>query len=82
MNNLIFSLSLEQKTAQDFLEPVDFHVYYGIHEYPFEENPRGDNPIKFPGGLPPIIDENICGNGTHIDEVCSMKKKTYMYTFF
>ncbi|XP_072037891.1 integrin alpha-9-like [Amphiura filiformis] len=58
-----------EKTAEDFLEPVDFHVYYGVHEYPFVENPRGDNPIKFPGGLPPIIDENICGNGTYVEEL-------------
>ena len=37
--------------------------------YPYEENPRGDEPQKFVGGLPPIIDENICGNGTLISEV-------------
>ena len=57
-----------QKTALDFLNPLAFHLYYGIHEYEYEP-PRGDNPEKFVGGLPPIIDESICGNGTYIDEV-------------
>ncbi|XP_022083756.1 integrin alpha-9-like [Acanthaster planci] len=51
--------------ARDFLTPVRFLLTYDIWDYPDEPPRRGDEVSSpFPGGLPPVIDNPSCSNGT------------------
>ncbi|XP_072037668.1 integrin alpha-9-like [Amphiura filiformis] len=57
-----------EETAVDFLTPLFFYLYYGLTDYS-NERVGGDRAPRFFSGLPPIIDENICGNGSFVDEL-------------
>ncbi|XP_071812420.1 integrin alpha-9-like isoform X2 [Apostichopus japonicus] len=46
--------------ARDLLTPVPMKLTYDVFKYPVVTSVRGDEPLPFPGGLPPVSNSYDC----------------------
>ncbi|PIK51056.1 putative integrin alpha-9 isoform X2, partial [Apostichopus japonicus] len=55
--------------ARDLLTPVPMKLTYDVFKYPVVTSVRGDEPLPFPGGLPPVSNSYDCGKQYVTEEV-------------